>query len=141
MIGVNEFKSDTRDALAEYLQSQHWDAFFTSTFAQHQRSSAGAIDKVVSRLSKPRLRPTKMFIAAEQHMLGGWHCHGLLEFPDTKHAESMVGFQRNNLKALGFNVVAPVGNLDACTVYLSKYLVKDEFHGDWRMTGRKKFWT
>ena len=132
---------EKRSDLATMLRALHWDAFFTATFKQHQRYSATAIDRVQRVLSEPRLRPTKSFIAAEQHMLGGWHCHGLLEFPDTKHAESMVGFQRNNLKALGFNVVSPVGNLDACTVYLSKYLVKDEFHGDWRMTGRKKFWT
>ncbi|MBA7546512.1 hypothetical protein ES705_38904 [subsurface metagenome] len=140
MLGVTESKSDTRNALAEYLQTLHWDAFFTATFAQHQRYSSSAIGRVVSRLSEPRLKPTKMFVAAEQHMLGGWHCHGLLEFPDTKHAPEMVQFQRNNLKSLGYNMVGSVGNLDACSVYLSKYLVKDEFHGDWRMAGRKKFW-
>lgn len=139
-MALAESKSDIRGALAEYLESMHWDAFFTSTFAQHQRYSATAIDKVVSRLSAPRLRPTKMFVAAEQHMLGGWHCHGLLEFPDTKYADSMVGFQNNNLKPLGWEKVSLVSSLDACSVYLSKYLVKDDWHGDWRMTGRKKFW-
>ena len=132
--------TETKNGLAEYLQTLHWDAFFTSTFAQHQRYSATAIDRVISTLSEPRLKPTKMFVAAEQHRLGGWHCHGLLEFPETKHKADMVGFQRNNLRELGFNCVSSVGNLDACSVYLSKYLIKDEDHGDWRMTGRKKFW-
>jgi len=129
-----------RSALAEYLQTLHWDAMFTATFKQNQRYSATAIDRVFWVLLEPRLRPTKMFVAAEQHMLGGWHCHGLLEFPETKHEASMVMFHKNTLSQLGFNAVSSVGNLGACSVYLSKYLLKDEFHGDWRMYGRKKFW-
>lgn len=136
-LNVNEAKS----ALAEYLKTQHWDAFFTATFKQHQRYSATAIDRVERCLSEPRLRPTKMFIAAEQFMLGGWHCHGLLEFPVTKHHDAMVGFQRHALTPLGFNKVDVVSSLDACSVYLSKYLVKGDWQGDWRMTGRKKFWS
>lgn len=131
----------TKEALAEYLSSLHWDAFFTATFKQHQRYSATAMDRVVCTLREPRLRPTKMFVAAEQHMLGGWHCHGLLEFPNTWHESEMVNWQRNNLTQLGYNMVSSVGNLDACSAYLSKYLVKDDWHGDWRMVGRKKFWS
>lgn len=129
-----------KNALAEYLETLNWDAFFTATFKQHQRYSATAIDRVVNCLSYPRLRPTKMFIAAEQHMLGGWHCHGLLEFPQSKHPEELIKFQRNNLSDLGFNKANIVNNVNACSVYLSKYLTKSEFTGDWRMTGRKKFW-
>lgn len=148
----------SRSGLAEYLSTLHWGAFFTSTFepkidnyevcSNNQRVlkrpmirySALAIDKVERALTMPRLRPTKMFIAAEQFKLGGWHTHGLLEFPDTKHRDELVMYQRNNLKSLGYNLVSSVGSLDACSVYLSKYLTKDEYHGDWRMTGRKKFW-
>jgi hypothetical protein len=137
IIEVDESKNSS---LAEYLQTQHWDAFFTATFKQHQRYSATAIDRVVRTLQEPRLRPTKMFVAAEQHRLGGWHCHGLLEFPDTKYNDALVGFQRNSLGRLGFNKVDVVGSVDACSIYLSKYLTKDDSHGDWRMTGRKKFW-
>lgn len=132
--------SETREALATFLSTQKWDAFFTATFAKHQRYSATAIDRVVKTLSEPRLRPVKMFVAAEQHLLGGWHCHGLLEFPKTKHDAELVGWQRNNLAPLGFNKVSVVNDVNACSVYLSKYLTKDDKHGDWRMVGRKKFW-
>ncbi len=148
----------TREALRDYLKIQSWDAFFTATFTPLDedyesmstgervllrppvKHSATAIEKVIKALRKPRLRPTKMFVAAEQHMLGGWHCHGLLEFPDTKHHDKMIGFQESNLKRLGYNCVSSVGDLDACSMYLSKYLVKDEWHGDWQTVGRKKFW-
>lgn len=132
--------NETKTALAEYLSTLHWDAFFTSTFKQHQRYSATAIDRVVNTLREPRLRPTKMFIAAEQHMLGGWHCHGLLEFPESRHSSEIVSLNRLSLSGLGYNMISNVGNLDACSAYLSKYLVKDDWHGDWRMIGRGKFW-
>lgn len=140
MLNVAECNPEKRTALAGYLEGQHWDAFFTATFAKHQRYSATAIDMVQRNLMLPRLRPVKAFIAAEQHMLGGWHCHGLLEFPETKHHDAMVGFQRNNLKPLGFNKVDVVSDVGAASMYLSKYLTKDDWHGDWRMVGRKKFW-
>jgi hypothetical protein len=129
-----------KSALATYLEANHWDAFFTATFARHQRFSATAIQSVIRELHAPRLRPTKTFVAAEQHRLGGWHCHGLLEFPQSKHFDAEVGLAKNTLSRLGFNVVSSVANLEACSVYLSKYLTKDEFHGDWAITGRKKFW-
>lgn len=135
----------SKEALREYLEYQSWDAFFTATFAKHQRYSQTAIKKVVDVLHDPRLRPTKLFVAAEQHRLGGWHCHGLMEFPrrdtgEVFHGDIMLTLRRNNLSRLGFNKVDIVSNLNACSVYLSKYLVKDEWHGDWRMVGRKKFW-
>lgn len=133
-------KSVTKEGLAKYLQTMHWGAFFTSTFKQHQRYSATAIDRVVHTLREPRLRPTKMFVAAEQHMLGGWHCHGLLEFPESRHSSEIVSLNRLSLSGLGYNMISNVGNLDACSAYLSKYLVKDDWHGDWRMIGRAKFW-
>jgi len=153
--------NETREALRDYLAQQRWDAFFTATFAplklpererndSYMRSpgckfSHMAIDKVVKVLTMPRLKPTKLFVAAEQHMLGGWHCHGLMEYPrrsngELFHGEDMTKFQRNSLAPLGFNVVSGVNDVSACSLYLSKYLVKDEWHGDWRMTGRKKFW-
>lgn len=129
-----------KSALAGYLERQHWDAFFTATFARHQTHSATAIQSVIRELHAPRLRPTKTFVAAEQHRLGGWHCHGLLEFPQSKHFGSEIGFAKTTLGKLGFNVVNSVSNLDACSAYLSKYLTKDEFHGDWTMTGRERYW-
>ncbi len=134
-------KQTNRAALAVYLSSLHWNAFFTATFASHQRYSGTAMSRVVRALCQGvRMHPTKMFVAAEQHRLGGWHCHGLLEFPIFHEPHPFNGFTRNALTRLGYTVVGSVGNLDACSTYLSKYLTKDDFHGDWIMTGRKKFW-
>ena len=156
---MNEIQESIRD----YLQVQRWDSFFTATFTpleeDYTRMSTGqrmllrpavryshtAIDKVINTLCEPRLRPTKLFVAAEQHYLGGWHCHGLMEYPrresgEVFHDDDMLGFQRNNLSKLGYNKVDIVNDMNACSVYLSKYLVKDDWHGDWKMTGRPKFW-
>lgn len=138
--------NEVREALRDLLSEQRWDAFFTSTFARPQRYSHTAIDKVERALSTPRLRPVKMFIAAEPHYLGNWHCHGLIELPrdgsgNLFHGEDILAFQKNNLSQLGFNKVDIVDSINACSLYLSKYLVKDEWHGDWKMTGRKKFWS
>lgn len=137
--------NEVREAIRTHLEAQRWDAFFTATFAKPQRYSHTAIDKVEAVLSEPRLRPVKMFIAAEPHYLGNWHCHGMLEFPRRENGELfyedyMLDWQRNNLSRLGFNKVDIVNDLNACSVYLSKYLVKNDWHGDWKMTGRKKFW-
>ncbi len=126
--------------LADFLAWQNWDSFFTSTFKVRQRYSATAIDKVIRVLREPRLRPCKAFIAAEQHLLGGWHTHGLLEYPHSHWSESMDRFAATTLQALGYNMVSQTKNMQACATYLSKYITKDEFHGDWRMIGRKKFW-
>lgn len=133
--------TDLRDQVAAYLQRQEWDAFFTATFAKHQRYSATAINIVERTLNDRRLRPVKMFIAAEQHLLGGWHCHGLLQYPDTKWREKLPGWDSLALNKVGFNRVSMVADTEACSAYLSKYLVKNENCGDYRFTGRKKFWT
>lgn len=132
----------TNESLANFLKSAHWDAFFTATFARHQRFSGSAINSVIRKLSSPRLRPTKMFVAAEQHKLGGWHCHGLLEFPAGRSVGSdfLIASNKTILSELGFNMMGSIGNMDACSVYLSKYITKGEFHGDWQITGRSKFW-
>ena len=129
-----------REGLRDYLSSQKWDAYFTATFKNHQRYSATALSLVAKSLLSPRLRPTKSFICAEQHMLGGWHCHGLLQFPKSHWKEKEVVFARATLSPLGFNMVSTTKNTSACAAYLSKYLTKDDAHGDWIMTGRKKFW-
>ena len=163
-------KEELKSDLAGYLESLHWDAFFTTMAAPKQenyvnqsdgsrvllqhtwRSSGQAMDATIGALmgtkimgdgkkvNTIRLRPTKVFIAAEQYRIAGWHCHGLLEFPETKHSDAMVGFQRANLSPLGFNRVNVVWSKGAASMYVSKYAAKDAFHGDWRMTGRKKFW-
>jgi len=137
--------NEIRESIRSYLENQRWDAFFTSTFKRPQRYSDTAINKVVSALSTPRLRPVKLFVAAEPHYLGSWHCHGLIEFPrsgsgEVFHGEDILAFQKHNLADLGFNKVDIVNDLNACSVYLSKYLVKDDWHGDWKMTGRKRYW-
>lgn len=100
-----------------------------------------AIESVRRELTTPRLRPSKMFIAAEQHRLGGWHCHGLIEYPMTHHMDSMDGLTSGSLRRLGYCLVNSVGSQSACSQYLSKYLLKDDFHGDWNLYGRKKFWS
>lgn len=131
----------TNYALASHLKNQSWDAFFTSTFRVHQRYSATAIDIVQRKLLTPRLHPVKTFIAAEQHYLGGWHTHGLLQYPATDHSlDFLIASDKAILAEVGFNVISHVNDLDACSAYLSKYITKGEFTGDWRMSGRRKFW-
>jgi len=129
-----------RDEIAGYLNSLEWDAFFTATFARHQKYSHTAMDIVERTLRAPRLRPVKMFIAAEQHRLGGWHCHGLIQYPDTKWKTSLPSFEQNALSAIGYNRVSVVHDKAAASMYLSKYLIKDENAGDYRFVGRSKFW-
>lgn len=133
--------------LSDYLQTLHWSAFFTATFAVRERYSATAMEKVASTLAGvPRIQPQKIFICAEQHLLGGWHCHGLLEYPETRQgihylddAESRAA--SFELSRLGFNVVDSLRDLPAAAIYCAKYLTKGDKQGDWCMVGRKKFWT
>jgi hypothetical protein len=140
-VGANLEANATKAALAEYLQNQHWDSFFTATFKTKQRYSATAIDRVTRAFTaEPLFRPTKMFIAAEQHMLGGWHCHGLLEYAPGTNPRALNDLHEPALRSLGFNKINQVGHVNAASIYLSKYLVKSDSCGDWRMTGRKKFW-
>ena len=134
-------ESSVSKNLADFLQTQRWDAFFTATFKQHQRYSATALAKVKNSLLTPRLRPVKTFVAAEQHKLGGWHCHGLIEFPRSQHlSEYGICVPHAQLSELGFNQVSIVSNANACSIYLSKYITKDDWTGDWLMTGREKYW-
>lgn len=155
--------SEVKKALREYLSIQRWDAFFTATHEPLQedyttmstgqrmllrprmRHSATSIKVVREALTQPRLRPVKAFIAAEQNYLGGWHNHGLLELPryddgTLRHESEILKLVHNRLSRLGFNKVDIVSDVNAASVYLSKYLIKDEFHGDWLTTGRRKFW-
>jgi hypothetical protein len=126
--------------MRDFLAAQTWDAFFTATFRNHQRYSGTAIAHVERTLTQHRLKPQKMFIAAEQHRLGGWHCHGLLEYPMQLFHPFQIVATALDLGALGYNLVGRIGDQNACSAYLSKYLTKDELHGDWKMVGRRKFW-
>ncbi len=135
-----------RESLRDYLEKQNWDLMFTATFSKPARYPNVAIDRVDRYLNEPVLRPTKMFVAAEPHYLGNWHCHGLIELPRRQDGELfydidvMNNWQKNTLNRLGFNVCGEVGDQSACSNYLSKYLTKEDNRADWKIFGRKKFW-
>ncbi len=125
-------------AYAEYLQSQRWDAVVTVTFKNHQRYARKALE-----LSVREIRPfNKLFLAAEEHLLGGYHCHGLIEWNDRDTALFDGKFVRTSkhldLNRLGFNRVDHIRNAKAVSAYCTKHVVKSMT--DYEFFGRPDAW-
>lgn len=79
----------------------------------------------------------RCFLAAEPHYLGGWHCHGLIEFfhREPGDTEALILQARGQLASLGWNRVEAMRNIGGVAGYCSKYLTKElgdyDFYGQW----------
>lgn len=125
-----ELRWRARSAMANWLQLQHWDSFFTVTFKHPQRFPFTAISKTASEFrSDLGLYTPRLFIAAEPHESGMWHTHGLVYgewFQDTETKKLILATQKANLNRLGWSRIEPIKSVGGATGYVSKYLTKEK---------------
>lgn len=147
--------------LGAFLQLYAWDAFITDTFKHRVMFPRQAMNRVWARLSSSVAPIRRAFIAGEEHRLGGWHTHGLVEFEHSGCNDALVVLpsgeewdlgrevgetpalimeHRRRLGALGWCRVQEVRAIGGCAGYCSKYLTKEvgdyDFYGNWRETER-----
>jgi hypothetical protein len=151
IIRASRLKS--QEALSEYLQGYAWDAFITGTFKRQIHHPRQAMGLVYSKLKiipvtfasvyeeplpyVPTTWVRRTFLAAEPHKLGGWHCHGLIEFfhREPGDTEGLILEARGQLGSLGWSRVEAMRNIGGVAGYCSKYLTKElgdyDFYGQW----------
>lgn len=126
----------SRQAFQSWLESPKkwgsWDSFATITFMRKERYPEHAIQKSMAHLVS--FFPYG-FIGAEEHYLGGWHCHALLSTGITQkghyatpeaHIEAIDNLCYLDLNQVGkFRRVAPISNLGGVTGYITKYITKE----------------
>lgn len=126
--------------LGVWLKSFQWDSFATFTFrdASSLRPML-ALDRVQSWTESDKdrsgaVRIAACFLAAEHHMLGGCHAHGLLKLSS---GSSVGPFNRQMWQSFRhrYNSLCrfetPRGG--AAVAYVAKYVVKQDL--DWRILG------
>lgn len=123
-------------SFSTFLTSRKWHAMFTATFAVQQKYPHTAIEMVSHRLPFYR----KAFIAAELHKLGGYHCHGLVEFSHlvSGDMDALCTNTVTSLKRGGFCTVAPIRDTNAVSAYCTKYITKEM--GDYEFFGSSMAW-
>ena len=121
-------------ALKVYLGQQVWDSFYTVTFKSNQRFPFTAISKV-SKVLRTYGHVGRAFIAAEQHMLGGYHCHGLVAWrplfdgSPTDYALQMA-VTKSHFDRLGWSNMQVPRDIGGVTGYCAKYLTKNTVEWD-----------
>ncbi len=129
---VGQQRQDACKAMATYLESYKWHLCYTATFkypATHARTAIDRVRKALLPESDGRL-----FVAAEPHYLGNWHCHGLLWKDEDDDATRY--YAADNLDRLGWNVVSSCRSSGAVSRYCAKYIAKSL--ADWDLTGNWK---
>jgi len=136
----DELSGQARQALSDYLSRQSWSYWFTATSAKKLRYPRQAIGLVLDSISGS----DKGFVGAERHYLGGWHAHGLLEYPrndisihhspETSEIISAKRYLEIQLSRRGFCRVESIKNPEAVATYISKYITKD-LNSDWEIWG------
>lgn len=131
--------SKARKALRSYLEYQPgWDAFFTVTFRTHQKFPFTAIDKTVKALSQNTIG--RLFVAAEQHYLGGYHTHGLVSFRPIIDGSSgeydlQMAIAKSRFNRLGWSDISHPRNVGGVTGYCGKYITKE--CAEWMIYGQE----
>lgn len=136
----DELGCRSQQALSEYLSKQSWSYWFTATSAKKLRYPRQAIGMVLDSIHGS----IKGFVGAERHYLGGWHAHGLLEYPrneisihHSSETSEIIITQRYleiQLSRRGFCRVEQAKNVQAVSMYISKYITKD-LDSDWEIWG------
>jgi hypothetical protein len=138
---IKSLKYQASETLSLYLRQQPgWDAFFTVTFASPIRFPWTAIDKTAKAL----LRGThigRAFVAAEQHLSGNWHTHGLASFTPLLDGafhdyDLQMSFALKSFNKLGWSSVSNPRTVGGCTGYCAKYLNKEK-PVEWMIYGKE----
>jgi len=130
-------KQEIQVAWAGFLERFNFDTWFTLTYREPAQSAILAVDRAV-RLVKTVCKRLKIsvavFIVAEQHRNGSYHCHGLMRLdalPGHLAANVLTAFWSIALDLFGRNSFAGVKDSTAVRTYVSKYLTKQP--ADWRL--------
>lgn len=127
-----------RAALRAYLTHQpSWDAFFTVTFKHEQRHPFTALAKTANAICQSA-HVARCFMAAEQHLMGGYHTHGLVAFlpfidGSPRDYDAQMFFTKSAFNRLGWSTISAPryigGTAGYCAKYLTKQTVEWNFYG------------
>lgn len=134
-------RHSARAALAAYIERQpSWDCFFTSTFKYPTKSPWCTIDRVTAAIKQNSV-PVRGFIAAERHLSGDFHAHGLIAFSprvtgDPSEYAIQSSMVNKGLSRLGWATLAEPRSIGGVAGYCSKYLTKDDYC-EWAVLGNE----
>jgi len=128
-------RREAKTALGEWLQSFDWDCFATFTFMDDVRHPRLAMDRSLRFIRGLELKVQAVFLAAENHKLGGVHAHGLVKWqPNFKGKHPFYrGVWKAWYETYGQGRFVIPKNGAAVSVYVAKYLTKDDL--DWDLYG------
>lgn len=121
-----------RDSLAVLLQSYQWDYFYTATFRRPCASARLAINRIVTQTDF--FTADRLFVAAEPHYLGSYHCHGLVHWPDV-YAPDPNWLAHRFEASRGWSRFENARSLEHVSSYCAKYLTKELADWDFKGTG------
>jgi hypothetical protein len=135
-------RQEQKQGWIQFLGGLGFDTWFTITFRDNAMSATLAIDRtkrLLKRACKEIKRECNAFIVAEQHLSGAYHTHGMMRVGSlSKDFEEL--FMRYMwqvaFEAYGRNSFSSIGDSDAVSAYVAKYLVKRV--GEWTLIGCKR---
>jgi hypothetical protein len=145
---TRKLKLEAMDSLTNFLCGYPWDAFVTQTFKHKVMFQRQALKRVSDRMTSVVWPVRRAFLATEEHYLGGYHVHGLLEFDHSRSetGETMVLVlkERDRLATLGWGRVEEVKLIGGVAGYCAKYLTKVvsdyDFYGKWDLSESALFY-
>lgn len=125
-------RQEVRDAFGAWLSLFPWTYFLTITFRDprqphHAISTLQQCESVVRRHSKGRL-----FLGSELHISRTLHVHGLLDTPHRPTDILEYALWQSLFTSFGRSEVRQVQSREAVSIYVSKYVTKDD--GEWVMS-------
>lgn len=131
------FKHHYRQDLANWIQSQTWDDFFTVTYKRSIRDRYRSIERAKAVLQSATW-VSRAFYAAEKGNLtpNACHIHGLVTYHDDCFSKSEHRFAAwsNLYHSCGRSRIEPVITKAAVAEYCSKYVLKDA-NFEWDFAG------
>lgn len=130
-----KFRTDVvkrkRDKLYDIVCSNEWSHFGTLTLDSkkiNRYDYSLIVKKITNCFRNFKYRydnDFKYVLVPEKHKDGAYHFHGLFFFSDDKHLKrytrDLFYFKKYNL---GYNSFSAIKNLEACRVYILKYISK-----------------
>jgi hypothetical protein len=162
---TRKLKLEAMDSLTNFLCGYPWDAFVTQTFKHRVMFQRQALKRVSDRMTSIVWPVRRAFLATEEHYLGGYHVHGLLEFEhrdagdartvslatynirvglESVETPMLVNIARERLARLGWCRVEEVKLIGGVAGYCAKYLTKEvsdyDFYGKWDLSESALFY-
>lgn len=124
--------------LANFLNSKHWDYFFTVTNRTERKDSLAFVRDVSRCIS--RLTRGRAFVAVEPHQSGGIHAHGLIGLPLVAPVKVPAKcFFQEFYDHFGRSKVELCNSRQAVANYCAKYVVKSEKF-EYTFLGNSRAW-